>query len=453
LSRRTVVVILVALAFLAIATTIRSGWLYLVASVLLASVPIELFGAWSSVRRIVLKRECPPEVFEGEQFTVRVEIRNKGRLRSNLVTVSDHQFVRPKRGRMFQEMALRRAAFKAFMSEVDWAEVEAAAARMEAREATVVAESIPPGSSVEINYSLTAPRRGIHEQAEMLVGSGGLLGGASVARHIILPSRLVVFPRVTPLDNFPFDPTTSVAPSETYEWGRKGIGQDYYGVREYVRGDSLRHIHWRTSARHGQLIVKEYQQDYRPSAGMAVVLVEPELGDEDTNSMEDGLRATASILDYYASMGNAPRLVLPRDSGFEVSEETGLNDNLTALAGYMPPRGYDGGGYEPGRSEYLARALEMARSAIGPGRTLTVVTNLPHGDAIGALRFAGGSETLSMVLVVDESYGGEWTEEMTRRIATELANDGFGRVSNLYLLVKGRAIAACLSEPLSISAA
>ena len=58
-------------------------------------------------------------------------------------------------------------------------------------------------------------------------------------------------------------------PADSYEWGRKGIGQDYYGVREYVRGDSLRHIHWRSSARHGQLIVKEYQQEFRPTAGPA----------------------------------------------------------------------------------------------------------------------------------------------------------------------------------------
>jgi uncharacterized protein (DUF58 family) len=33
------------------------------------------------------------------------------------------------------------------------------------------------------------------------------------------------------------------------------------GVREYVHGDAMKRIHWRTSARRGQLMVKEFEQD------------------------------------------------------------------------------------------------------------------------------------------------------------------------------------------------
>ena len=33
-------------------------------------------------------------------------------------------------------------------------------------------------------------------------------------------------------------------------------GMEFYGMREYVPGDDLRHIHWRTSARTGTLVVK-----------------------------------------------------------------------------------------------------------------------------------------------------------------------------------------------------
>lgn len=40
---------------------------------------------------------------------------------------------------------------------------------------------------------------------------------------------------------------------------RAGLGSEPFSVREYRSGDSLRRIHWRSSARHGELIVREYE--------------------------------------------------------------------------------------------------------------------------------------------------------------------------------------------------
>jgi len=40
---------------------------------------------------------------------------------------------------------------------------------------------------------------------------------------------------------------------------RAGSGTELFGVREYRPGDSLRRIHWRSSARHGKLVVREFE--------------------------------------------------------------------------------------------------------------------------------------------------------------------------------------------------
>ena len=40
---------------------------------------------------------------------------------------------------------------------------------------------------------------------------------------------------------------------------RAGSGTELFGIREYRPGDSLRRIHWRSSARHGELVVREYE--------------------------------------------------------------------------------------------------------------------------------------------------------------------------------------------------
>lgn len=51
---------------------------------------------------------------------------------------------------------------------------------------------------------------------------------------------------------------------------RLGSGLDYAGTRAYQPGDSPRHVHWRASARSGELQVRQYHQDARPSVCVVV---------------------------------------------------------------------------------------------------------------------------------------------------------------------------------------
>jgi uncharacterized protein (DUF58 family) len=53
---------------------------------------------------------------------------------------------------------------------------------------------------------------------------------------------------------------------------RAGYGNELFGVREYRPGDSLRRIHWRSSARHGELVVREYEP---PGLQSLSILVDP----------------------------------------------------------------------------------------------------------------------------------------------------------------------------------
>jgi uncharacterized protein (DUF58 family) len=53
---------------------------------------------------------------------------------------------------------------------------------------------------------------------------------------------------------------------------RAGWGNELFGVREYRPGDPLRRIHWRSSARHGELVVREYEP---PGVQTLRILVDP----------------------------------------------------------------------------------------------------------------------------------------------------------------------------------
>jgi uncharacterized protein (DUF58 family) len=436
LSKRAVTLILVALALLLIAATIRSGWLYIISSVLLSLVIVEMFAVRWATRRLEVERDCAAEVFEGEPFSVRLRVWNKGRLSRNLVSVQDQQFTGA-RGRF------------GFMAEFQRRRVESVGGAAEPDESvrarycpTVTFESVPPGCERDTSYLMIAPRRGVYETANLSISCGGIFGVAEAKRAVDVSSTLTVLPRVYRLEEFPFNPQASTSPVESREWSRKGIGQDYYGIREYARGDPLHHIHWRSTARHDGLIVKQYQEEFRPCAALVILLGEPACGSVDVNSMEDGLRAAASIANHFAEMGSVPQLVVPRNGTFEVVEPVSINDCLRVLAEYEPT---ENGAGADGR---LAEAMSIAQHLLIPGSALTVVTNVDPTEITDVLTSWWGWQELSVVLALDESYGPVVAKKASGRLA-ELKHISEVQLVDMFLVRRGREIVECLSAPLS----
>ena len=59
---------------------------------------------------------------------------------------------------------------------------------------------------------------------------------------------------------------------------RAGSGNELFGIREYRPGDSLRRIHWRSSARHGELVVREYEP---PGMRTLAIVLDPKPASRD----------------------------------------------------------------------------------------------------------------------------------------------------------------------------
>ena len=111
-------------------------------------------------------------------------------------------------------------------------------------------------------------RRGPIGASSWEIGSGdflGLLRGRSACDDVEVG---VVLPRFASLvgRREPRDVEAGAAAP------RVGFGTELFGVREYRAGDSLRRIHWRSTARRGELIVREYEP---PGVRLLNVVVDP----------------------------------------------------------------------------------------------------------------------------------------------------------------------------------
>jgi uncharacterized protein (DUF58 family) len=122
-------------------------------------------------------------------------------------------------------------------------------------------------------------------------------------------ATLVVYPRLVELGRL-FSETGSTQHDGRRLLLRRPTGYDLHSVREYVEGDSLRKVHWRTTARRGQLMVRELED--APRDDVAVVL---DAWDGSPPEVFDvAVRAAGSILHAYVRRGQSAALVVGGDA-------------------------------------------------------------------------------------------------------------------------------------------
>ena len=118
--------------------------------------------------------------------------------------------------------------------------------------------SVPGRGTVEASYSLEARRRGYYSLGPLQVSSGDVFGVEDGANRTWEGEHITVYPRVIPLAKMPFP---SSAPLGTLRH-HQPIFEDptrVMGKRDYVPGDSLRRMDWKSSAVVGRLQVKTYE--------------------------------------------------------------------------------------------------------------------------------------------------------------------------------------------------
>lgn len=336
-----------------IATNVGAGWLYVVAAILgatlLVSIPIP---AWT-IAGIQVKREAPPVGIAGTPMESVLEVRNAGRLPRHLVELSD---------------------------------------KYAGGEGGAVTMRINGKAAVKLKYLIEKPHRGIYSGGQVSISSGAPFGLFYGIRRKWVSSRTVIYPRTFAVDGVwaGMELHTSTSSSSEEAAPHRGLGGEFWGVREYRPGDPARLIAWRRSAHAGHLTVTELANHTLPPFSVALQL------DPDTPE-----RTHEGIISIAASL-----VLQALKEGREVMADAGPQQSSF-------PQERD-----PERILTWFATLKPARPPDSPKASVTV---------IAALRGTRAPDS-SMVILVSSSGNGPWmAAREEQNLIREIESNG-GRV-------------------------
>ena len=226
-----------------------------------------LVAALAVLRRppsLQVSRRLPRFATAGEPLSYTVRVRNPGRRpAAGLALLEDLADPRPS----FEEFVstpepgeARRNRFDRTVGYPRWSwllELNRRAAIAEEPVATV-----PPGGEVEARLTLSPQRRGRLTLSGVTVARRDPLGLARALRPLAAPASLLILPRRYPL------PPLTLPGARRYQRGgiplaqSVGDSEEFASLRDYRPGDPLKRVHWRSWARTGRPVVREYHDEF-----------------------------------------------------------------------------------------------------------------------------------------------------------------------------------------------
>lgn len=184
-------------------------------------------------------------------------------------------------------------------------------------------------------------------------------------------AALLVYPRVDQLQPLSRSAGNNLEKHRRYRRQLAPAGDEFYGLRQYVRGDDLRRVHWASSARNDELMVR---QDEVPWHGRVTVLLDTRQDGRPEQIFEEMVSAAASLC--ITAMGQGDQVRLTTTSGLDTGYGGGdhhLVKMLEALATV-----------QQGNDEIAAAIERLSRGA-------------PGGAVVAVLARSGQSERNALV--------------------------------------------------------
>jgi uncharacterized protein (DUF58 family) len=171
--------------------------------------------------------------------------------------------------------------------------------------------NIPSGKTFSWKYEISG-QRGYYVFSNVAVEVRDLFGLIRRKRNFPTPGQLFILPPTMRLRNLAIRPRRTNVYSGTIPARIGGPGVEFFGVREYERGDPPAWINWRVSARYSQkLFSNEFEQERVADVGIVLD------GRKRTNTLREGhslfeysVQAAGALADTFLAQGNRVGILL-----------------------------------------------------------------------------------------------------------------------------------------------
>src|SRR5205807_649343 len=121
---------------------------------------------------------------------------------------------------------------------------------------------LPEGGAREVEVALLPLRRGRLAFTGVTIARPDLFGLVNALVTIPLPGALVVLPKRYAVPDLALPRARKYQRGGVALAGAVGDAEEFVSLRDYRPGDPLRRVHWRSAARVGRPVVKEYQDEF-----------------------------------------------------------------------------------------------------------------------------------------------------------------------------------------------
>lgn len=248
--------------FLALGTLVTAGALgadtnqtlaYQIFTFLIALLAAAMLAALLLRPEFQVERMLPRMITAGEAFGYRVRVKNLGaRAADGLVLIEDLSDARP-------DFAEFRSALR-FPTYRGWWRL--ALRNQVAHIEDTALPALAPRAEAEVRVQGLAYRRGTLRLDGATVARADPLGLVRALARVVLSNKIVVLPRRYSL------PRLALHGARRYQHGgvtlasSVGESEEFMSLRDYRPGDPMQHIHWKSYARSGKPVVKEYQDEF-----------------------------------------------------------------------------------------------------------------------------------------------------------------------------------------------
>ncbi|MEU0151805.1 DUF58 domain-containing protein [Micromonospora fulviviridis] len=196
----------------------------------------------------------------------------------------------------------------------------------------VVLERLGAHQASSVAYTVRADVRGRYEVGPLVIRLTDPFGLCELSRAFPSTDHLTVIPQVTPLPSVRL-PGEYAGSGDSRARSVAVHGEDDAATREYRVGDDLRRVHWKSTARTGELMVRREEQPWESRATVVLdTRAAGHRGEGPTASFEWAVSTAASVAVHLRQAGYKLRLVTGSGADVDATEAGGEGVLLDHLA-------------------------------------------------------------------------------------------------------------------------